>query len=182
MAGSQIYIGDMLDSLHAKMDSVMSKMDDQISMLSTVNASVAQNLNRLIVESGSSNVFSIYSDAGGIEAIGNGSDGAAKTKIKTIKFLCDGSITVDAWLYNPDTTIQFGGIWMKRNSDAWTKIITSAAAGSGGRYSSNITVGYGDVIEFDVGGYANAKSIKCTELRILYNIKNVVTGGAFASV
>lgn len=51
MAGEQIYIGEMLKSVNAKLDDVMTsmasqvaKMDDQIAALNTVNTTVGQSI------------------------------------------------------------------------------------------------------------------------------------------
>lgn len=184
MAGSRIYIGKMLEDVDAQLDSLISdfnsKLTDMITNLQAVNTSVSQNLNKLTVSSGTSNNYLVVAPAT-VNVTGNGTDGGVKTSLAKVKFLCDGVVNVLVKVGEYESLAVHGGLWYKRNSDAWVKLV---AAEYPAVYSqTNLSVAYGDVIEFAVGANQNSKMTFSSDgVTILYDIKDIMQGGAFAVI
>lgn len=52
MAGSDLFIGEMLDNLNAKLDSVMQAMNNQVAELINVKAAVISGVNKISTKAG----------------------------------------------------------------------------------------------------------------------------------
>jgi hypothetical protein len=182
MGSKNVYMSNIMASVDEHLAQAVAALANVVTNLQIVNASVSANLDTLTVGSGNENYYQAIT-AETISVVGDGTDGVNKTSIGKVKMLCNGVVTVYASM-DTDAALYQGGLWMQRNAGAWEKLATvTAQVPTPELYSADISVSYGDVIEFAIGGYENGKHVYSVNgISLSYNIMNIAQTGAFAEV
>jgi hypothetical protein len=180
MAGKDVYLGKMMESLDLKIDSLMTamdnqvlKMDDQIAALNTVNTTVAQSISagNLMPGPGNSCVVNGATDVtrqtetlfevGRAKIFGNGKIRALAT-MKT----SSGSVGNNGYIYysiNGGTSTLLGSVL---NTSYQT-------------IQKDIAVNYLDEIVFSLrsSGTSPSVTLQAESLKIEYDVINLVVNG-----
>jgi hypothetical protein len=135
----------------------------------------------LTVGAGNSKSYNAITVEWPCQSIGNGTDGGVKVLVGKMKVLCNGVVTVKATMAS-EAGVFHGGLWLKKNADAFQKIIT-APAGGYQQLSYDLDVAYGDLLEFDISGHESGELVSIIDwIVVSYDIKNLAESGAFVEV
>lgn len=176
MAGQEIYLGKMIESLQTDIATVVSTLNQHTIELGNINTVVAQGINSINVKASDNKKFDFLNALEGT---------TSNTEVVLISFaaLCDGSIKLGAQYYS-STSLQYARIHYKINSGAWTQLDqTNQLVGNPKSVSWNINVKKNDVVYIGMSVTNTATGyIKENSVTASYDLIDILNNGAIAII
>lgn len=169
MAGKDIYLGKMLESMETK----LATIDTMITELQLINIAVSQSVNTLNVKEGNSK--SVTLNAADVTATRT----SATAADYTAKCFCDGVVTFAGQFKKASGTHTLT-VQYRRNGGSWVTIGTASVGQSFVTITGKVLVSKGDTIDFTMFESGAVLMTQKAGSTLSYDIVDIVNGGAFA--